>query len=129
MDILFIPLLAGLALASYGLYSIWDFYQFDKHATKAHGVILRYEEDDAKDRHNGVATWYRPHFQFTVDGETFNVQSKAAFPSKVIPVGRFTDVLYVKGDEMNAKLAHSHNSNMGFFFVFLSLPAIYFSLV
>jgi len=123
-----IPLIAGIAFGGFGLFIFYDYYRFNKSALKAKGKVLRYDEYQSKDNDGRRSTKYRPSFEFSVNGNTYEVTSKTSFSSQVIPLGQNTDVLYQKGDEKNARLAKGNGYGLGILFVALSLPAFYLGL-
>lgn len=123
-----IPLFGGLVFSAVGVYICYDYQRFNKHAIKTKGKILRYEEYLSKGTDNVKRVKYRPCFEVTVNGKTYDIKSKTAFSSKIIPVGHHADVLYQAGDESNARLAKGNGRGMGMLFIGLSLPAFYFGL-
>ena len=123
-----IPLIAGTVFGGLGLYVIYDYYRFNKNALKAQGKILRYDEYQSKDNDNRKRTMYRPSFEFSVNGKSYEVKSSTSFGSHIIPIGQQTDILYQPGHEANARLAQGNGFGLGILFVGLSIPALYFGL-
>lgn len=123
-----VPLIAGGAFGCLGLFIFYDYFRFNKSALKAQGNILRYDEYESKDTDGHKSKKYRPSFEFSVNGNTYEVKSKTSFSSKIIPVGQNADVLYKQGDEENARLAKGNGYGLGILFIFLSLPAFYLGL-
>ncbi len=123
-----VPLIAGFAFGVLGSYILFDYWRFNQKALKTLGKILRYDEYQSKDSDNRKQTMYKPIFQFSVNGITYEVKSKTSFNSKVIPIGQHTDILYHKGNEANARLAKDNGFGLGILFIGLSLPAIYIGL-
>ena len=123
-----IPLFGGVVFSLLGVYICYDYRRFNNNAIKTKGKILRYDEYLSKGTDNIKRKMYRPSFELRVDGETYEVKSKTSFHSKIIPVGQNTDVLYKKGDEVNARLAKGNGQALGFLFIGLSIPAYYFGL-
>jgi hypothetical protein len=123
-----IPLFGGIVFSALGIYICYDYRRFNKNALKIKGRVLRYEEYISKGTDNIKRKMYRPFFELTVNGTTYDVKSKTSFRSKIIPVGHHADVLYQEGDEENARLAKGNGEGLGLLFIALSLPAYYFGL-
>jgi len=123
-----IPVIAGIVFGGVGSYILFDYYRFNKKALKAQGKILRYDEYQSKDNDNRKRTMYRPSFEFSLDGITYEVKSKTSFSSHIIPIGQSTEILYLKGNEDNARLAQGNGYGLGLLFIGLSIPAIYIGL-
>lgn len=123
-----VPLIGGVVFSALGLYICYDYQRFNKNALKTKGKIIGYDEYFSKNSDNIKRKVYRPNFQLTLDGKTYDVVSKTSFHSKIIPVGHFADVLYQKGDESNARLKKGNGQGLGFIFLSLSIPAYYFGL-
>lgn len=123
-----IPLVAGFVFGGLGSYILFDYWRFNQKALKTQGKILRYDEYQSKDSDNRKQTMYRPSFEFSLNGITYEVQSKTSFSSKIIPIGQNTDILYQKGNEANARLAKENGCGLGILFIGLSIPAIYIGL-
>lgn len=123
-----IPLFGGIVFSALGIYICYDYRRFNKNALKIKGRVLGYEEYISKDSNNIKIKMYRPSFELTVNGTTYDVKSKTSFRSKIIPVGHHADVLYQEGDEENARLAKGNGEGLGILFLGLSLPAYYFGL-
>ncbi|WP_233998006.1 MULTISPECIES: DUF3592 domain-containing protein [unclassified Pseudoalteromonas] len=128
MNINPVPLFGGLIFATVGAYILFDYYRFNKSALKTQGKIIAYDEYLSKNSDGHKRMQYRPHFEYSVNGQRFVVISKASFNSKVIPVGHMAEVLYLRGDEANGRLAKGHGYLLGLIFVGLSAPALYFGL-
>lgn len=123
-----VPLIAGIVFGGLGSYILFDYYRFNQKALKSQGKILRYDEHQSKDSDNRKRTMYRPSFEFLLNGITYEVKSKTSFSSHVIPIGQSTEILYLKGDEENARLAQGNGYGLGILFIGLSIPAIYIGL-
>jgi len=123
-----VPVIAGFVFGGVGSYILFDYYRFNKKALKAQGKILRYDEYQSKDNDNRKRTMYRPSFEFSLDGITYEVKSKTSFSSHIIPIGQSTEILYLKGNEDNARLAQGNGYGLGLLFIGLSIPAIYIGL-
>jgi hypothetical protein len=123
-----VPLIAGIVFGGLGSYIFFDYYRFNQKALKSQGEILRYDEYQSKDSDNRKRTMYRPSFEFLLNGITYEVKSKTAFSSHIIPIGQSTEILYLKGDEENARLAQGNGYGLGILFIGLSIPAIYIGL-
>lgn len=123
-----VPLIAGIVFAGLGSYIFFDYYRFNQKALKSQGKILRYDEYQSKDSDNRKRTMYRPSFEFLLNGITYEVKSKTSFSSHIIPIGQSTEILYLKGDEENARLAQGNGYGLGILFIGLSIPAIYIGL-
>ncbi|PSV25478.1 MULTISPECIES: DUF3592 domain-containing protein [unclassified Photobacterium] len=123
-----VPLFAAILFSVLGVYICYDYRRFNKNAIKTQGKIISYDEYFSKDNDNLKRKMYRPYFEVTVNKQTYSVKSKTSFHSKVIPIGQYTDVLYQKGDEKNARIANSNGVGLGFLFIGLSIPAYYFGL-
>ncbi|PSV34094.1 DUF3592 domain-containing protein [Photobacterium sp. GB-210] len=123
-----VPLIAGFVFGVLGSYILFDYWRFNQKALKTKGKILRYYEYQSKDSDNSKQTMYRPSFEFSLNGITYEVQSKISFNSKIIPIGQNTDILYHKGNEANARLAKGNDFRLGILFIGLSIPAIYIGL-
>ncbi|MCG3866107.1 MULTISPECIES: DUF3592 domain-containing protein [unclassified Photobacterium] len=123
-----VPLIAGYVFGVLGSYILFDYWRFNQKALKTKGKILRYYEYQSKDSDNSKQTMYRPSFEFSLNGITYEVQSKTSFNSKIIPIGQNTDILYHKGNEANARLAKGNGFRLGILFIGLSIPAIYIGL-
>ena len=119
-----VPLIAGVVFGGIGSYIIFDYYLFNRAVLKTQGKILRYDEYQTKSD-NRKQTMFRPIFEFSLNGTTYEVESKTSFSSHIVPVGRYTDVLYKKGDEGNARLAKGNGYGLGILFIGLAIPAIY----
>ncbi|MBT3147428.1 DUF3592 domain-containing protein [Neptunomonas phycophila] len=119
-----VPLIAGVVFGGIGSYIIFDYYRFNREVLKTQGKILRYDEYQTKSD-NRKQTMFRPVFEFSLNGTTYEVESKTSFSSHIVPVGRYTDVLYKKGDEGNARLAKGNGYGLGILFIGLAIPAIY----
>jgi hypothetical protein len=128
MEIVLIPLIAGIVFGGLGLFVLYDYYRFNKDIVKAQGEILRYDEYQSKDSNNHKLTMYRPSFAFTVNGNVYEVKSNTSFCSHIIPIGHKTGILYHKGNEVNARLAKGNDCWLGILFIVLSIPAIYLGL-
>lgn len=128
MNINIVPLFAGLVFGLLGLYIFYDYYRFNKQAIKAQGKILGYDEYQSKDNDGRKSTKYRPSFEFSANGKSYQVKSKTSFNSRVIPVGHNAVVLYQQGSEENARLAEGNGYGLGILFVAISLPAFYLGL-
>jgi hypothetical protein len=126
MDTNIIPMVGGIIFGCLGLFIFYDYWRFNKNAVKAQGKVLWYDQYQSKDNDGRKSTKYRPSFEFEVNGHTYQIKSKTSFSSQVIPIGQYTDVLYQKGDEDNARLAKGNGYGLGILFIFLSLPALYF---
>ncbi|PSV57280.1 DUF3592 domain-containing protein [Photobacterium sp. GB-3] len=123
-----VPLIAGFVFGVLGSYILFDYWRFNQNALKTKGKILRYYEYQSKDSDNSKQTMYRPSFEFSLNGITYEVQSKTSFNSKIIPISQNTDILYHKGNEANARLAKGNGFRLGILFIGLSIPAIYIGL-
>jgi hypothetical protein len=121
-------LIAGIVFGGLGSYIFFDYYRFNQKALKSQGKILRYDEYQSKDSDNRKRTMYRPSFEFLLNGITYEVKSKTSFSSQIIPIGQSTEILYIKGDEENARLAQGNGYGLGILFIGLSIPAIYIGL-
>jgi hypothetical protein len=121
-------LIAGIVFGGLGSYIFFDYYRFNQKALKSQGKILRYDEYQSKDSDNRKRTMYRPSFEFLLNGITYEVKSKTSFSSHIIPIGQSTEILYIKGDEENARLAQGNGYGLGILFIGLSIPAIYIGL-
>ena len=119
-----VPLIAGVVFGGIGSYIIFDYYRFNREVLKTQGKILRYDEYQTKSD-NRKQTMFRPIFEFSLNGTTYEGESKTSFSSHIVPVGRYTDVLYKKGDEGNARLAKGNGYGLGILFIGLAIPAIY----
>jgi hypothetical protein len=128
MDINIIPLIAGIVFGCLGLFIFYDYYRFNQCAIKTQGKIMSYSEYQSKDSNGRRSTKYTPIFEFSVNGDVYNIKSKTSFSSKVIPVGKITEVLYQQGDEEHARLAQGNGYGLGILFIGLSLPALYFGV-
>ena len=104
-----IPLIVGLLFFAMGVYIVFDYYWFNKSAFKTQGIVISYEQYKSKSRDSSNSTVYRPTFEFTLNGVTYNVESNTGFTSKVIPIGSSTTVLYEKGNEEKARLAKENS--------------------
>lgn len=113
-----VPLIAGFVFGILGGDILFDYWRFNQKALKTQGKILRYEEYQSKDSDNPKQTMYRPSFEFSLNGITYEVKSITSFNSKVISIGQHTDILYHKGNGFG----------LGILFIGLSLPAIYIGL-
>ena len=110
-----IPLFGGIVFCLIGLFIFYDYYRFNKNALKVQGKILRYDEYQSKDNDGRKRTKYRPSFEFSVNGNAYEVKSKTSFSSQVIPVGQIADVLYQKGYETNARLVKGNGYGLGLY--------------
>ncbi|WP_233998368.1 MULTISPECIES: DUF3592 domain-containing protein [unclassified Pseudoalteromonas] len=128
MNINLVPLFGGVVFAAVGAYILFDYYRFNKSALKTQGKIIAYDEYLSKNSDGHQRMQYRPHFEYSVNGQRFVVISKTSFNSKVVPVGRTAEVLYQRGDEANGRLAKGNGYVLGLIFVGLSAPALYFGL-
>ncbi|MBU2952703.1 DUF3592 domain-containing protein [Marinobacter sp. F3R08] len=122
-----VPFVAGIVFGCLGGYILFDYYRFNKKSIKTYGKILRYDEYQTK-HNNRKCTMYRPSFEYSVNGNNYEVKSKVSFNSKVIPVGQVAKVLYEIGDESNARLAKGNGYALGVLFIGLSVPGIYLGL-
>lgn len=128
MNINIVPLLAGLVFGLLGLYIFYDYYRFNKFAIKAQGKILGYDEYQSKDNDGRKSTKYRPCFEFSANGKSYQVKSKTSFSTHIIPVGHNAAVLYQQGNEESARLARGNDFGLAILFVAISLPAFYLGL-
>ena len=111
-----------------GFYIFFDYYRFNKGAIKVNGKILHYDEYQSKNSNGRKRTQFRPCFEFSIEENTYQVKSKTSFSAKVIPVGQDVNLLYQKGDELNARLAKGNGYGLGVLFIFFSMPAFYFGI-
>jgi len=123
-----IPLIGGIGFGCFGLFIIFDYYRFNRKAIKTQGTILRYDESTTTNNDGHKRKTFTPIFEYSDNGNCYEVRSTTSFSSKIIPVGHSADVLYQPGQEDKARLAKGNGMGLGILFVALSLPAFYFGL-
>ncbi|WP_448567315.1 DUF3592 domain-containing protein [Thalassotalea ganghwensis] len=124
-----IPLVGGALFAVVGVFVLVDHFRFTRKATKTKAIVTDYHQYQSKDTDNMMRTFYKPYFEFAVSGEHYRVKSRLSFRYKKFPIGQQIDILYIEGDENNARIDKGSSVVFGLFFVGLSLPFLYLGIV